>query len=85
MWLKARVAYSIFFRSVRQIHSEGVLDDDIVFLGTVIHFPSWFPGAGFKKDADIYKRKLNNCRDLPYEIVKRELVRSIHARVIVFF
>ena len=53
------------------------MDDDLVFHGPVIHFPSWFPGAGFKKDADMYKRRLNNCRDLPYEIVKKELVRSV--------
>jgi hypothetical protein len=41
---------------------------DLMLLGTVIHFPWWFPGAGFKKDADMYKRKLNHCRDLPYEL-----------------
>ncbi|KAH8987086.1 cytochrome P450 [Lactarius hatsudake] len=38
-----------------------------------IHFPWWFPGAGFKKDAETYKRKLNQCRDEPYEAVKRAL------------
>ena len=46
-------------------------------LGTVIHFPWWFPGAGFKKDADMYKRKLYQCRDMPYEAVKRALVRMV--------
>ena len=60
------------------------MDDDLVFLGTVIHFPSWFPGAGFKKDADMHKRRLNHCRDLPYEIVKKELVRSVLTRATVF-
>jgi hypothetical protein len=49
-----------------------------MLLGTVIHFPSWFPGAGFKKDAEMYKRKLNHCRDLPYETVKTALVRIVH-------
>jgi cytochrome P450 len=43
------------------------------FIPFFIHFPSWFPGAGFKKDADMYKRKLNHCRDLPYEFVKTAL------------
>ncbi|KAI9439721.1 cytochrome P450 [Lactarius indigo] len=38
-----------------------------------IYFPWWFPGAGFKKDAHIYKRKLDQCRDIPYEAVKRAL------------
>ncbi|KAI9442828.1 cytochrome P450 [Lactarius psammicola] len=38
-----------------------------------IHFPWWFPGAGFKKDADTYRHKLDRCRDMPYEAVKRAL------------
>ena len=50
---------------------------DLELLGTVIHFPSWFPGAGFKKDADTYKRKLAQSRDIPYEAVKKALVRMV--------
>jgi hypothetical protein len=57
---------------------------DLILLGTVIHFPSWFPGAGFKKDANMYKRKLNHCRDLPYEFVKTALVRIVHTRATAF-
>lgn len=38
-----------------------------------IHFPWWFPGAGFKKDAHTYKHKLDQCRDIPYENVRRAL------------
>ena len=50
---------------------------DLELLGTVIHFPSWFPGAGFKKDADTYRRKLDQSRDTPYEAVKKALVRMV--------
>src|SRR6266702_2224 len=84
MWPKTRVAYSTMFRSVRIFaQGESVLGD----LGTVIHLPWWFPGAGFKKDADMYKRKLNQCRDIPYEAVKKALVRivlQLHTRAAVF-
>ncbi|KAI0247647.1 cytochrome P450 [Lactifluus subvellereus] len=38
-----------------------------------MHLPWWFPGACFKKDTDMWKRKLDRCRDEPYEAVKRAL------------
>ncbi len=50
---------------------------DLELIGTVLHFPWWFPGAGFKKDADTYKRKLEQSRDIPYKAVKRALVRIV--------
>ena len=50
---------------------------DLELLGIVIHFPSWFPGAGFKKDADTYRRKLDQSRDTPHEAVKKALVRMV--------
>ncbi|KAI9442829.1 cytochrome P450 [Lactarius psammicola] len=50
--------------------NKGRLFDFIPFF---IHFPWWFPGASFKKDADTYKRKLEQSRDIPYETVKRAL------------
>ncbi|KAH9055190.1 cytochrome P450 [Lactarius vividus] len=43
------------------------------FVPFYIHFPWWFPGASFKKDADIYKRKLEQSREIPYMAVKRAL------------
>ncbi|KAH9167840.1 cytochrome P450 [Lactarius sanguifluus] len=43
------------------------------FVPFLIHFPWWFPGISFKKDANIYKRKLEQSRDIPYEAVKRAL------------
>ena len=50
---------------------------DIVLLGTDIHLPWWFPGASFKKDADTYKRRLDQSRDLLHEAVEKALVRTI--------
>ena len=50
---------------------------DIELLGIDVYFPWWFPGAGFKKDADTYKHKLDQSRDIPYEIAKRALVRIV--------
>jgi hypothetical protein len=40
-----------------------------------MHMPWWFPGAGFKKEATIWKRNMERCRDGPYETVKNQLVR----------
>ncbi|KAH9963101.1 cytochrome P450 [Lactifluus volemus] len=39
----------------------------------LIHLPWWFPGASFKKDAEMWKRNLDRCRDEPYEAVKKAL------------
>lgn len=50
---------------------------DTELLGTVIHFPSWFPGASFKKDADIYKHRLAQSRDTLHDSVKKALVRIV--------
>ena len=48
---------------------------DIELLGTDIYLPWWFPGASFKKDADMYKRRLDQSRDSLHEATKRALVR----------
>lgn len=74
-WHKQRVAYSTWCRSVSKI--SVVVVDDLELPSTVIHLPWWFPGAGFKKDAGMWKRKLDRCRDEPYEAVKRSLVRIV--------
>jgi len=42
-----------------------------------MHLPWWFPGAGFKKEAKTWKRKMERCRDVPYETVKKQLVRNL--------
>jgi hypothetical protein len=48
---------------------------DTELLGIVIHFPWWFPGASFKKDAGMYKRRLDESRDSLHDAVKKGLVR----------
>jgi hypothetical protein len=50
---------------------------DIGLLGTDIHFPWWFPGASFKKDAVTYKRRLDQSRDLLHEAVEKAFVRTV--------
>lgn len=39
--------------------------------------PWWFPGAGFKKEAKMWKCKVERCRDGVYETVKKQLVRIL--------
>ena len=36
--------------------------------------PGWFPGAGFKRQAEDWKRLGNQARCVPYDHVKAELV-----------
>ena len=50
---------------------------DIVLFGTDIHFPWWFPGASFKKDAATKKHRLNQSRDSLHEAVEKALVRTV--------
>jgi hypothetical protein len=52
-----------------------------VNFGTVIQLPWWFPGAGFKKDADMWKRKVDRCREEPYEAVKKKQGSAFHRDV----
>lgn len=40
----------------------------------VKYIPSWFPGAGFKKEANAWKQMTDNMIDLPYAAVKQEIV-----------
>ncbi|KAH9995638.1 CyP450 monooxygenase [Russula compacta] len=54
----------------RLAQTKGRIFNLVPFL---IHLPWWFPGAGFKKDASMWKRKLERCRDEPYKAVKRSL------------
>ncbi|KAJ6007266.1 hypothetical protein N7540_011242 [Penicillium herquei] len=37
------------------------------------HVPSWFPGAGFKRKAQAWKKNLENTADIPYEFVQEEM------------
>ena len=40
------------------------------------HIPSWFPGAQFKRDAAIWKGKMEGFVNTPYEFTKNEMVRA---------
>lgn len=42
------------------------------------HLPSWFPGTGFIRNAEIWKRTLENCVDKPYEYVKESMKSNTH-------
>lgn len=49
------------------------------FLVDVIPFlkyvPAWLPGAGFKRQAAKMRHDLEDLYDVPYEFVRREMVR----------
>ena len=38
--------------------------------------PAWFPGAQFKRDAAIWKGKMEGFVNTPYEFTKNEMVRA---------
>ncbi|KAG1880172.1 cytochrome P450 [Suillus subluteus] len=40
------------------------------------HLPTWFPGASFKCHAKIWKEKMEEFVDLPYEFVKSEIKKG---------
>jgi hypothetical protein len=41
---------------------------------SVKRLPEWFPGAGFKRNAAIWKKKMEEFVDKPYEFVLDEMV-----------
>lgn len=41
------------------------------------YVPSWLPGAGFKKTAEMWHKTLMEAVDMPYNLVKRRLVREL--------
>lgn len=38
------------------------------------HFPSWFPGAGFKAKVPAWAKTMNDMADVPLEFVKDQMV-----------
>lgn len=38
--------------------------------------PSWFPGGGFKKEAEVSRQTLTDMINVPFELVKTQVVRS---------
>ncbi len=41
------------------------------------HVPSWLPGAGFKKTAELWRNTLMEAVDIPYNFVQQRLVRYL--------
>lgn len=39
------------------------------------YVPSWFPGAGFKRDAALWKGKMEAFVNQPYDYTKQQMVR----------
>ena len=42
----------------------------------VRHLPSWFPGAGFKRKAAVWKKEVEKLVDEPFEYVEKMMARS---------
>ncbi|KAI0635124.1 cytochrome P450 [Trametes polyzona] len=40
------------------------------------HLPGWFPGAGFKRKATVWRAKLEECADLPFQWVKEAMKKG---------
>ncbi|KAG1880198.1 cytochrome P450-like protein [Suillus subluteus] len=40
------------------------------------HLPTWFPGASFKRNVKIWKEKMEEFVDLPYEFLKSEIKKG---------
>lgn len=74
---RPKVAFSTWYLSVSRIGSSLAVPDSLELLGIVIRLPWWFPGAGFKKEAEMWKRNIERCRDGLYETVKTTLVRTM--------
>lgn len=44
---------------------------------TVKHLPSWFPGAGFKRKAAVWKAQIEEGADAPFQWMKDRLVSNL--------
>ena len=47
----------------------------VVTLLAVKHIPSWFPGAQFKRDAAVWKGKMEAFVNEPFDYTKQQMVR----------
>ena len=43
------------------------------------YVPAWFPGAGWKRTAERFRRTLTNMTDVPYRFVQEQIVGSLRA------
>lgn len=46
-------------------------------LATVKYVPEWVPGAGFQREARLWRKSAIASRDMPYDFVKHRMVHSI--------
>jgi hypothetical protein len=46
----------------------------------VKHVPGWFPGAGFKRTAQEWKKNLENVVDKPYAFVRQRMDNHMDSR-----
>ena len=40
------------------------------------YIPSWLPGGGFKHDAKVFRKTLEDTMDTPFQFVKEQMVRE---------
>ena len=40
------------------------------------HIPTWFPGAQFKRDAEVWKGKMEAFVNKPFDYAREEMVRA---------
>ena len=50
-------------------------------MSVVKHLPTWFPGAEFKRNAIVWKAKMEEFVNKPYEEVKQRMVCSFRVLV----
>ena len=50
------------------------LKSDSFLTAPVKYIPSWFPGAGFKRNAESWRSLMQEFVDIPFEFVKQNMV-----------
>ena len=48
--------------------------DHLTSLMIVRHIPSFFPGAGWKRQGEVWRKRLETLSDVPHEWVKHQMV-----------
>jgi hypothetical protein len=48
----------------------------VLLTEAVKYVPSWFPGAGFKRTAKLWREHLAGIADRPYEFVKQQIEKG---------
>ncbi|KAF8966595.1 cytochrome P450 [Flammula alnicola] len=63
------------------VHAGNYLVDYLPFLK---HIPTWFPGAYFKKEAELWAKDTRNLRDIPFDRVKQLMANGIAEQSFVY-